>query len=176
MAMTKSLWRVSLSTSRWGFYLLRIASVFYPFILPDSVWWKPLNAQMNLLVTYECNCRFYMTHLNWDILYIVHTCDLIASFSWFNSNTIFVWLQVQRGQRVLDKIFIHVVIAMVIVAYINMGCAIDLQVIKQTLRKPVAPAIGLASQYLFMPLVSLICRLLYDLVLIWTGNKVHYII
>lgn len=72
----------------------------------------------------------------------------------------------QRGQRVLDKIFIHVVIAMVIVAYINMGCAIDLQVIKQTLCKPVAPAIGLASQYLFMPLVSLICRLLYDLVLI----------
>ncbi|XP_027236984.2 ileal sodium/bile acid cotransporter [Penaeus vannamei] len=63
-------------------------------------------------------------------------------------------VKVQRGQRVLDKIFIHVVIAMVIVAYINMGCAIDLQVIKQTLRKPVAPAIGLASQYLFMPLAS----------------------
>lgn len=71
----------------------------------------------------------------------------------------------QRGQRVLDKIFIHVVIAMVIVAYINMGCAIDLQVIKQTLRKPVAPAIGLASQYLFMPLVGHMWRLLFSHVL-----------
>lgn len=65
-----------------------------------------------------------------------------------------VKVKVQRGQRVLDKIFIHVVILMVIVAYINMGCAIDLKVIKETLRRPVAPAIGLASQYLFMPLVS----------------------
>lgn len=62
--------------------------------------------------------------------------------------------QVQRGQRVLDKVFIHVIILLVIVAYINMGCAIDLKVIKETLRRPVAPAIGLASQYLFMPLVS----------------------
>ncbi|MPC76512.1 hypothetical protein E2C01_070928 [Portunus trituberculatus] len=41
---------------------------------------------------------------------------------------------------------------MVIVAYVNMGCAIDLKIIKETLRRPVAPAIGLASQYLFMPL------------------------
>ncbi|KAG0712038.1 P3 protein [Chionoecetes opilio] len=39
-----------------------------------------------------------------------------------------VKVKVQRGQRVLDKIFIHVVILMVIVAYINMGCAIDLKV------------------------------------------------
>lgn len=65
-----------------------------------------------------------------------------------------VKVQVQRGHRVLDKIFIHVVIALVIVVYINMGCAIDLQVIKTILRKPVAPLIGLASQYLFMPLFS----------------------
>lgn len=62
--------------------------------------------------------------------------------------------QIQRGKRVLDKIFIHVIILLVIVAYINMGCAIDLRVIKETLRRPVAPAIGLASQYLFMPIVS----------------------
>ena len=56
----------------------------------------------------------------------------------------------------MDKIFIHVIILMVIVAYVNMGCAIDLNVIKETLRRPVAPAIGLASQYLFMPLVSVV--------------------
>lgn len=71
------------------------------------------------------------------------------------SKVLSVFSQVQRGHRVLDKIFIHVVIAMVMVAYINMGCAIDLKVIKETLRRPVAPAIGLFCQYLFMPLVRL---------------------
>ncbi|MCL4134005.1 UNVERIFIED_CONTAM: hypothetical protein GTU68_057159 [Idotea baltica] len=35
-----------------------------------------------------------------------------------------------------------------------MGCAINIQVIKDTMKRPVAPAIGLVSQYLCMPLVS----------------------
>ncbi|XP_045600862.2 hepatic sodium/bile acid cotransporter [Procambarus clarkii] len=80
-------------------------------------------------------------------------------------------VKVQRGQRVLDKIFIHVVIAMVIVAYINMGCALDLKVIKETLRRPVAPAIGLFSQYLFMPLISYAIGygLFYDSPEMWLG-------
>ncbi|KAG7171292.1 Solute carrier family 10 member 6-like 3 [Homarus americanus] len=80
-------------------------------------------------------------------------------------------VSVQRGQRVMDKIFIHVVIAMVIVAYINMGCAIDLKVIKQTLCRPVAPAIGLFSQYLFMPLISYAIGygLFYDTPAMWLG-------
>ena len=54
----------------------------------------------------------------------------------------------------LDKVFVHVVILMVVLVYINMGCAIDVDIIRQTLRRPVAPAIGLASQYIFMPLVG----------------------
>lgn len=80
-------------------------------------------------------------------------------------------VKVQRGQRVLDKIFIHVVILLVVVAYINMGCAIDLKVIKETVRRPVAPAIGLASQYLFMPVVSYLIGygLFYDSPSMWLG-------
>ncbi|KAK3864006.1 hypothetical protein Pcinc_030267 [Petrolisthes cinctipes] len=80
-------------------------------------------------------------------------------------------VKVQRGHRVLNTIFIHVVIAMVMVAYINMGCAIDLKVIKETLRRPVAPAIGLFCQYLFMPLVSygLGYGLFYDTPEMWLG-------
>nr|XP_053633456.1 hepatic sodium/bile acid cotransporter-like isoform X1 [Cherax quadricarinatus]XP_053633458.1 hepatic sodium/bile acid cotransporter-like isoform X1 [Cherax quadricarinatus]XP_053633459.1 hepatic sodium/bile acid cotransporter-like isoform X1 [Cherax quadricarinatus]XP_053633460.1 hepatic sodium/bile acid cotransporter-like isoform X1 [Cherax quadricarinatus]XP_053633461.1 hepatic sodium/bile acid cotransporter-like isoform X1 [Cherax quadricarinatus]XP_053633462.1 hepatic sodium/bile acid len=80
-------------------------------------------------------------------------------------------VKVQRGERVLDKIFIHVVIALVIVVYINMGCAIDLKVIKDTLRHPVAPAIGLFSQYLFMPLISYAIGygIFYDTPEMWLG-------
>uniref|UniRef100_A0A2P2HWE9 P3 protein-like n=1 Tax=Hirondellea gigas TaxID=1518452 RepID=A0A2P2HWE9_9CRUS len=63
-------------------------------------------------------------------------------------------VKVQRGAHVLDKIFVLVVILLVIIVYINMGCAIDLDVIKETLRRPVAPVVGLLTQYLVMPLLS----------------------
>ncbi|KAK7071074.1 hypothetical protein SK128_024596 [Halocaridina rubra] len=80
-------------------------------------------------------------------------------------------VKVQRGHRVLDVIFIHVIIALIFVVYINLGCAIDLKVIKNTLRRPVAPAIGLASQYLFMPLLSygVGYGLFYDTPEMWLG-------
>ncbi|RXG67887.1 Solute carrier family 10 member 6 [Armadillidium vulgare] len=67
-----------------------------------------------------------------------------------------VSVKVHRKTTTLDIIFIHVVIGIVLIAYINMGCAIDLHIIKETLKRPVAPAIGLVSQYLFMPLMSFI--------------------
>ena len=40
------------------------------------------------------------------------------------------------------------------VAYINMGCAMDLDVVKESLRRPVGPAIGFVCQFLVMPLIS----------------------
>nr|XP_045626299.1 ileal sodium/bile acid cotransporter-like [Procambarus clarkii] len=70
----------------------------------------------------------------------------------FNSQQFTV--KIQRRDKKLDKIFTALVITMVSIAYINMGCAIDINIIIESLKKPVAPAIGLASQYLFMPLVS----------------------
>lgn len=35
-----------------------------------------------------------------------------------------------------------------------MGCAVDMNVVRGVLRKPIAPSIGFISQYAFMPLVS----------------------
>ncbi|XP_018017128.1 P3 protein [Hyalella azteca] len=63
-------------------------------------------------------------------------------------------IKVERGPHVLDKIFVHVVVLLVVMVYINMGCTIDLDTIKLTIRRPVAPLIGLLSQYIFMPLCS----------------------
>ncbi|XP_037785974.1 ileal sodium/bile acid cotransporter-like [Penaeus monodon] len=63
-------------------------------------------------------------------------------------------VMVQRADKLHDQIFTAAMIILVGIAYINMGCAIDLEIIKRTLKRPVAPAIGLASQYLFMPLTS----------------------
>ncbi|XP_042878983.1 ileal sodium/bile acid cotransporter-like [Penaeus japonicus] len=63
-------------------------------------------------------------------------------------------IMVQRADKLHDQIFTAAMIILVGIAYVNMGCAIDLEIIKRTLKRPVAPVIGLASQYFFMPLTS----------------------
>ena len=55
---------------------------------------------------------------------------------------------------IIEKIFIGSIIILLTVAYINMGCALELRKIQDTIKKPVAPAIGVFSQYIFMPLVN----------------------
>lgn len=54
----------------------------------------------------------------------------------------------------LSKIFAGTIMIMVIIAFVSLGCAIDFNIVLDTLKRPVAPTIGLVSQFLFMPLVS----------------------
>lgn len=60
-----------------------------------------------------------------------------------------------RLPRAVDKAFIYTVAVLVSVAFINMGCMLDLEIVKATLKKPIGPAIGFCCQYIFMPLVLL---------------------
>ena len=63
-------------------------------------------------------------------------------------------VSVVRAERILDHIFIGVATLMVIFANMAMGCAIDLNECKKLIKKPIAPAIGFACQFIIMPLVS----------------------
>ncbi|KAK3085534.1 hypothetical protein FSP39_004776 [Pinctada imbricata] len=56
--------------------------------------------------------------------------------------------------EMLGKIFTGIVIVLVCVANVAMGCKTDLQVVKSTLKKPIAPITGLSSQFILMPLIS----------------------
>lgn len=60
-----------------------------------------------------------------------------------------------RSHRAVDKAFIYTIAILVSVAFINMGCMLDLEIVKATLKKPIGPAIGFCCQYIFMPLVLL---------------------
>ena len=51
-------------------------------------------------------------------------------------------------------IFIVVTIIFVIILNIGFGCSIDIEVVKEILRKPIAPAIGFLCQFALMPMVS----------------------
>lgn len=61
---------------------------------------------------------------------------------------------VTRRERVIDTIFTASVAILVSILYINFGCAMDWDLCKKTLRRPVGPVIGFVCQFLFMPLIS----------------------
>ena len=63
---------------------------------------------------------------------------------------------VVRPDRMVDKLFIAVVTLLVVVANIGMGCKIDLAVVKEVLKRPVAPIIGFCCQFIIMPLVCIL--------------------
>jgi len=71
-----------------------------------------------------------------------------------NENPLHVTVTRSKAKKTASKIFGYSVAALISFAYINMGCALDLKVIKEVLKKPIGPAIGFVSQFIFMPLCS----------------------
>ena len=64
-------------------------------------------------------------------------------------------IAVIRKPKMVDMVFFVSLNLLVVCSNIGMGCAIDLDVVKSVLRRPVAPAIGFFSQFVIMPLVSI---------------------
>ena len=56
--------------------------------------------------------------------------------------------------RTLNSVFTLVLMLMVIINTVNMGSQLDLDVIKEVFKKPIGPAVGFASQFVVMPVVS----------------------
>ncbi|XP_012536492.1 ileal sodium/bile acid cotransporter isoform X2 [Monomorium pharaonis] len=63
-------------------------------------------------------------------------------------------ITVIREERTIDTIFTASVAILVSILYINFGCAMDWKVCRDTLKKPIGPAIGFFCQFLIMPLLS----------------------
>ena len=69
---------------------------------------------------------------------------------------------VTRPTRVIDKAFTISVAVLVAIIFVNFGCALDWALVKQMLKRPIGPLIGMTSQYFVMPLVSyLLAHLLF---------------
>lgn len=66
-------------------------------------------------------------------------------------------LVVMREGRPIDTAFTVSVIILVCLANVAMGCKTDVAVVKATLKRPIAPLTGLASQFLLMPMVGIMC-------------------
>ncbi|XP_070178201.1 sodium/bile acid cotransporter 5-like [Littorina saxatilis] len=61
---------------------------------------------------------------------------------------------VMRVMRPVDYAFRIILYGFVILNTVGMGCKTEVSVVKEVLRKPIAPAIGFLCQYLLMPLIA----------------------
>lgn len=80
----------------------------------------------------------------------VHRLDRVTNDSYWSND---MNITVVREKGVLDKAFTYSVAGLVAIIYINMGAALDTRIVKETLQKPIGPAIGFMSQFVIMPLV-----------------------
>ncbi|KAL3859377.1 hypothetical protein ACJMK2_009606 [Sinanodonta woodiana] len=62
-----------------------------------------------------------------------------------------ILVTVVRPIRVIDFIFRVVVYVFMVCITISFGCGLNIPVVKEALKKPVAPGIGLGCQYIIMP-------------------------
>lgn len=69
--------------------------------------------------------------------------------TWFD-----VWVVRSAEQRRLTVYFVISVVVLISMANVMMGCELDLDAVLATLKKPVAPAIGLFAQFIIMPVLS----------------------
>lgn len=69
--------------------------------------------------------------------------------SWFD-----VWVVRSAESRRLTVYFVISVVVLISMANVMMGCELDLEAVLATLKKPVAPAIGLFAQFIIMPVLS----------------------
>ncbi|CAH0401641.1 unnamed protein product [Chilo suppressalis] len=61
---------------------------------------------------------------------------------------------VLRPERVIDTVFTTSVAVFVSLIFINFGCAMHWPTVKEVMKKPIGPIIGMVGQFLFMPLMS----------------------
>ena len=61
---------------------------------------------------------------------------------------------VTRNKDVIDHIFIGSVALLVSILYINFGAALDLDIVKNILVRPIGLIIGFIGQFILMPLIS----------------------
>ena len=80
---------------------------------------------------------------------------------------------VLREEKLGNKLFSIFVAVVVTINYINFGCALEIDVVKKVLKRPIGPIVGFTCQFIVMPLVRKICKLSKVL---FSANIFHFIL
>lgn len=73
-----------------------------------------------------------------------------------NSSQDHMNIKVIRKPQLIDKIFVICVAVLMTIIFINLGCALDVEQLKQCVRKPIAPVASFFAQFLILPILSFI--------------------
>ncbi|MEW8547369.1 MAG: hypothetical protein AB2693_27995, partial [Candidatus Thiodiazotropha sp.] len=72
-------------------------------------------------------------------------------------------VDVLRVLRPIDEAFKVIVGCFISIVIMGFGCGLDLEAVKECLKKPIAPGIGLGCQYVLMPLVCILLIYIFRL-------------
>ena len=84
------------------------------------------------------------------------------SFVLFNDSGAYFYKEVKlpvtifRNLRIVDYAFQILVYVFLIFVTLAFGCKLDLTIVKENLKRPIAPCIGLGCQFVIMPMVSVL--------------------
>uniref|UniRef100_A0A0K0FKB7 P3 protein n=1 Tax=Strongyloides venezuelensis TaxID=75913 RepID=A0A0K0FKB7_STRVS len=99
----------------------------------------------------QCNKCFFMSLQNKNVSYD----DLNIN----NKKELSVICYKRMHDEKLEKIFVGLLVIIISIANIMMGCEIDLNIVWETIKKPYGVIIGFITQFLIMPLISIIISL-----------------
>lgn len=63
-------------------------------------------------------------------------------------------VSILRSMRAIDVVFRYVIMVFIIIITMGFGCKLDLGIVRECIKKPIAPGIGFCCQYLVMPLLG----------------------
>ena len=94
-------------------------------------------------------------------LYVEETSPENVSERLVDTEVLTVTVLRSKAKKTASKVFGYSVAVLISLAYINMGCALDLKVLREVLRRPIGPLIGFTAQFIFMPICSFILGYLF---------------
>ena len=108
---------------------------------------------------YDINCSITQQQFTFDVYAnrLGHA-NLTAVIDYDNGHAIrlapHVEVTIEHDRTALNDIFIIVIAVFMVVLSFGFGCRMQLEVLQEIMKKPVAPAIGLVCQFVLMPIVS----------------------
>ncbi|XP_068246320.1 ileal sodium/bile acid cotransporter-like [Palaemon carinicauda] len=101
------------------------------------------------------NGTFY-GHINFTALFIGYTNITVKLYDANGAILAEEMLPVSviLSYQKLNDIFVQIIRILVAISYVNMGATMTISVVKDIIKRPIGPLIGMVCQYTFMPLLS----------------------
>jgi len=106
----------------------------------------------NLTNDFQLNYKIYGSHMN--ITSMDYSIRMFTRTNYAHEINCSIVIFVSQPQRIIDKIFKIAIPYIIMFISIQMGMLLDIEILKELIRRPIQVAIGFIAQYIFMPLIA----------------------